>query len=75
MTNPRIISRAALNVFVCKNLNLLICTLMQYLTEAIGMMLATEMMVPGRLEEQIKGWRRIGFADGNMRYYLKKQGD
>jgi len=40
------------------------------LPEAIGMMLATEMMVPGRLEEQIKGWRRVGFADENMRYLI-----
>ncbi len=41
------------------------------LAQAIGMMLATELMVPGRLDQQIAGWRRVGLADANMRYLLE----
>lgn len=39
--------------------------------QAIGMMLATELMVPGRLDQQIQGWRRVGFEDGPMRYLIE----
>ncbi|AKF43782.1 iron-containing redox enzyme family protein [Pseudomonas fragariae (ex Marin et al. 2024)] len=38
------------------------------LPQAIGMMLATELMVPGRLDQQIEGWRRVGLSDIDMRY-------
>ncbi|WP_156429355.1 iron-containing redox enzyme family protein [Burkholderia sp. TSV86] len=41
------------------------------LPQAIGMMLATELMVPGRLDQQIMGWRRIGWTDDRMRYLLE----
>ena len=30
--------------------------------------LATELMVPGRMEKQVDGWRRIGLADNDMNY-------
>jgi hypothetical protein len=35
------------------------------------MMLATELMVPGRLDQQIAGWRRVGLKDESMRYLLE----
>jgi pyrroloquinoline quinone (PQQ) biosynthesis protein C len=38
------------------------------LYQAIGMLLATELMVPGRLEYQIEGWKRTGLADESMLY-------
>lgn len=41
------------------------------LFQAIGMMLATELMVPGRLEMQIQGWRRVGVEDSAMAYLLE----
>jgi pyrroloquinoline quinone (PQQ) biosynthesis protein C len=41
------------------------------LPQAIGMMLATELMVPGRLDQQIMGWRRVGMQDADMRYLLE----
>jgi len=41
------------------------------LPQAIGMMLATELMVPGRLDRQILGWRRVGLRDDDMRYLLE----
>lgn len=37
----------------------------------LGMLLATESMVPGRLERQIEGWRRVGVADRDMEYLLE----
>ena len=40
------------------------------LPQAIGMMLATELMVPGRLDQQIEGWRRVGLSDDDMRYLI-----
>lgn len=41
------------------------------LPQALGMMLATEMMVPGRLNRQIQGWRRLGWPDSSMTYLLE----
>lgn len=38
--------------------------------QLIGMLMATESMVPGRLQRQIDGWRRVGLADEDMRYLL-----
>ena len=38
------------------------------LLQAIGMMLATETMVPGRINHQIEGFRRNGLGDGDIRY-------
>ncbi len=38
------------------------------LYQAIGMLLATELMVPGRLEYQIEGWKRVGLAPDEMVY-------
>lgn len=37
----------------------------------IGMLLATESMVPGRLNKQIAGWRRVGLQEGQMTYLLE----
>ncbi|MEA2666348.1 MAG: hypothetical protein QOI11_3292, partial [Candidatus Eremiobacteraeota bacterium] len=39
------------------------------LLQAIGMMLATETMVPGRINHQIEGFRRNGLSDDQI-YYL-----
>lgn len=39
--------------------------------QLIGMLLATESMVPGRLQKQIDGWRRVGLADEDMTYLLE----
>jgi pyrroloquinoline quinone (PQQ) biosynthesis protein C len=41
------------------------------LPQALGMMLATELMVPGRLDQQIRGWRRVGWPEASMRYLLE----
>jgi pyrroloquinoline quinone (PQQ) biosynthesis protein C len=41
------------------------------LAELIGALLATETMVPGRLQCQIDGWRRVGLADESMTYLLE----
>jgi hypothetical protein len=41
------------------------------LPQAIGMMLATELMVPGRLDHQIQGWRRVGVTDESMQYLIE----
>jgi len=41
------------------------------LPQAIGMLMATELMVPGRLDQQIMGWRRVGFAEASMKYLLE----
>lgn len=40
----------------------------RYVAQALGMMLATELMVPGRIERQAQGWNRVGLADADMRY-------
>lgn len=37
----------------------------------IGMLLATESMVPGRLNKQIAGWRRVGLREEQMTYLLE----
>ena len=39
--------------------------------QSIGMLQATELVVPGRLERQIEGWRRVGLTDGEMHYLLE----
>jgi pyrroloquinoline quinone (PQQ) biosynthesis protein C len=41
------------------------------LPQAIGMMLATELMVPGRLDRQIAGWRRVGLSEQALHYLLE----
>jgi len=38
------------------------------LTQLIGVMLATELMIPGRFEFLIKGWNRLGLKDEAMVY-------
>jgi hypothetical protein len=35
------------------------------------MLLATELVVPGRIDRQIDGWRRTGLADPEMHYLLE----
>ncbi|MEP3298099.1 MAG: iron-containing redox enzyme family protein [Pseudoruegeria sp.] len=40
------------------------------LAELIGMMLATEEVVPGRLGKQVFGWRRVGVPDEHMPYLI-----
>lgn len=37
----------------------------------LGMLLATEAMVPGRLQRQISGWRRVGVLDRDMEYLIE----
>jgi pyrroloquinoline quinone (PQQ) biosynthesis protein C len=41
------------------------------LPQAIGMMLVTELMVPGRFNQQIEGWRRVGWPDNKMNYLIE----
>lgn len=38
---------------------------------AIGAMLATELMVPGRLDAQIQGWKRVGVQNVDMKYLIE----
>src|SRR5215468_3363343 len=33
--------------------------------QAVGMLLATELVVPGRIDRQVAGWRRVGLADAD----------
>ncbi len=39
--------------------------------QAIGMLMATELVVPGRIDRQIDGWRRVGLTDQEMHYLLE----
>jgi pyrroloquinoline quinone (PQQ) biosynthesis protein C len=41
------------------------------MTQAMGMLLTTELMVPGRLDQQIMGWRRVGLEDDKMQYLIE----
>lgn len=41
------------------------------LAQAIGMMLATELMVPGRIDYQLEGWRRVGVSDRALTYLIE----
>ena len=41
------------------------------LPELIGSLLATETMVPGRLQCQIDGWKRVGLPDEAMTYLIE----
>jgi pyrroloquinoline quinone (PQQ) biosynthesis protein C len=45
--------------------------LRSYAAHLIGILLATESMVPGRLQKQIDGWRRVGLGDSDMIYLLE----
>ncbi len=38
------------------------------LTQLIGNMLATETMVPGRVDLQVEGWKRVGMAESELGY-------
>lgn len=38
--------------------------------QLMGMLLATESMAPGRLAQQIAGWRRVGLIDDELQYLL-----
>ena len=39
--------------------------------QAIGMLLATELVVPGRIDRQVDGWRRVGLSDEDIHYLLE----
>ncbi|MDP9530562.1 iron-containing redox enzyme family protein [Pseudomonas protegens] len=39
------------------------------LTQLIGTMLATELMIPGRFEYLISGWSRLGLKDSSLAYH------
>lgn len=39
--------------------------------QAVGMLLATELVVPGRLHRQVDGWRRVGLTDPEMHFLLE----
>lgn len=53
------------------NMYLSLATNRAKLTELIGTMLATELMIPGRFEYQIAGWKRLGFTDTQLAYHLE----
>lgn len=38
------------------------------MAQALGMLLATEHVVPGRIDRQIKGWIRVGYAMSDLEY-------
>jgi hypothetical protein len=40
------------------------------LTQLVGIMLSTELMIPGRFQFQIEGWRRVGVDDSTLRYLI-----
>jgi pyrroloquinoline quinone (PQQ) biosynthesis protein C len=39
--------------------------------QAVGMLLATELVVPGRMDRQVDGWRRVGLPDQEMHFLLE----
>ena len=41
------------------------------LLQSIGIMLATEFMIPGRLACQIAGWRRVGMSEDPLAYLIE----
>ncbi len=43
----------------------------RYAPRLVGMMLATEVLVPAQLERTIAGWRRVGLSDSDLRYMLE----
>jgi hypothetical protein len=53
------------------NLYLTSCLNRSRLAELFGIMLCTENMVPGRLQCQIEGWRRVGVHDDSMEYLIE----
>jgi hypothetical protein len=65
-----------MEVLVCEELALIntymsLATDRAGLVQFLGMMLATENMIPGRFEMQIEGWRRFGISDDVMEYLLE----
>lgn len=52
------------------NMYLSLATNRSRLTELVGILLATELMIPGRFEYQIEGWRRLGVDDETLRYLI-----
>ncbi|VWC78111.1 putative ABC-type spermidine/putrescine transport protein [Burkholderia lata] len=53
------------------NMYLSLATNRPALTQLIGIMLATELMIPGRFEYQIAGWKRLGMSDAQLAYHLE----
>lgn len=41
------------------------------LLQMIGMMTATELVVSGRLQKQINGWKRVGLNDQSLQYLIE----
>ncbi|MGW7029101.1 iron-containing redox enzyme family protein [Streptomyces xanthophaeus] len=39
--------------------------------QAMGMLLATELMVPGRIDRQVEGWKRVGVAESDIGYLVE----
>jgi pyrroloquinoline quinone (PQQ) biosynthesis protein C len=53
------------------NLYLSLATNRSKHVELIGVMLTTEVMIPGRFPHQIAGWQRLGISDGLLAYFLE----
>jgi pyrroloquinoline quinone (PQQ) biosynthesis protein C len=52
------------------NTYLMMATHRARMTQLVGVLLATETMIPGRFDYQIQGWRRLGLRDEQMEYLL-----
>ena len=50
------------------NLYFAACTNRQFMDLALGALLATEHVVPGRIDHQLDGWKRLGYADEQLEY-------
>jgi len=63
-------------LFICEELELINMYLSLALdrtkhTELVGALLATELMIPGRFQYLIDGFRRLGFNDYDLHYHIE----
>lgn len=68
--------RSDINLFIAEELALInsylcIAGNRAKLNQLIGMMLATELVIPGRFEYLIAAWRRLGFKDETLTYLIE----
>jgi pyrroloquinoline quinone (PQQ) biosynthesis protein C len=50
------------------NLYFSACASRRLMDQALGMLLATEHVVPGRIDHQLNGWRRLGYHEAQLEY-------
>jgi pyrroloquinoline quinone (PQQ) biosynthesis protein C len=50
------------------NLYFSVCSSRRLMDQALGMLLATEHVVPGRIDHQLSGWLRLGYREDQLEY-------